>query len=52
MYGHKEHGELGVVQLPSPTAMPIVLALGVALMLTGLVTNFFNPDCRGGSPNH
>ncbi len=41
MYGHKEHGELGVVQLPSPTAMPIVLALGIALMLTGLVTNFF-----------
>jgi hypothetical protein len=41
MYGHKEHGELGVVQLPSPTAMPIVLALGMAFMLTGLVTNFF-----------
>ena len=36
-----EHRELDVVDLPSPTAMPMVLALGIALLLTGLVTNIF-----------
>ena len=37
----KEHGELDVVDLPSPTAMPIVLALGISLIVTALVTNFY-----------
>ena len=37
----REHGELDVVDLPSPTAMPLVLALGISLLLTGLVTNVF-----------
>jgi hypothetical protein len=36
---NKEHGQLDTVQLPSPTAMPMVLALGIALILTGMVTN-------------
>lgn len=30
-----------VLQLPSPTAWPLVLALGVALILTGMVTSGF-----------
>src|SRR5450432_1335374 len=37
--GHGEHGEGGVVYLPSPTAWPMVLALGVALLLAGMVTS-------------
>ena len=36
-----EHSETGVVRLPSPTAWPMVLALGLALMCTALVTNVF-----------
>ena len=32
---NQEHG----LHLPSPTAWPIVLALGVALLLTGMVTS-------------
>ncbi len=32
---NQEHG----LQLPSPTAWPVVLALGVALLLTGMVTS-------------
>ena len=43
-----EHGfnpndasQVNVVQLPSPTAWPIVMALGIALLATGLVTNLF-----------
>jgi len=34
-----EHSVAGTVRLPSPTAWPMVLALGLALMCTGLVTN-------------
>jgi len=34
-----EHIEIGVVQLPSPTAWPMILALGLALICAGLVTN-------------
>jgi len=30
----------GAVQLPAPTAWPMVLALGIALMLTGMVTHW------------
>jgi hypothetical protein len=36
-----EHGELDVVSLPSPTATPMVLALGIALIVTALVTNVY-----------
>jgi hypothetical protein len=32
---HEEHG----IQLPSPTAWPMVLALGISLLLTGMVTS-------------
>ncbi len=39
MQDHLEQSESGRVQLPAPTAWPMVLALGVALLLTGLVTN-------------
>jgi hypothetical protein len=35
------HPELqGTVQLPAPTAWPMVLALGISLMLTGMVTHW------------
>jgi hypothetical protein len=30
----------GTIQLPAPTAWPMVLALGIALMLTGMVTHW------------
>src|ERR1700754_969958 len=30
----------GTVQLPAPTAWPMVLALGIALMLAGMVTHW------------
>jgi len=32
---HKEHG----IQLPSPTAWPVVLALGIVLVMSGMVTS-------------
>jgi hypothetical protein len=32
---HEEHG----IQLPSPTAWPVVLALGIALVMSGMVTS-------------
>jgi hypothetical protein len=32
---HEEHG----LQLPSPTAWPVVLALGIALVMSGMVTS-------------
>src|ERR1035437_2524904 len=31
---------IGAVSLPAPTAWPIVLALGIALMLAGMVTHW------------
>jgi hypothetical protein len=34
-HSHQEHG----IQLPSPTAWPVVLALGIALVLAGMVTS-------------
>ncbi len=41
MEDHQEHPEVAdqVVQLPSPTAWPLVLALGLTFGLAGLVTN-------------
>ena len=36
-----EHGELDVVDLPSPTVTPFVFALGIALIVTALVTNIY-----------
>ena len=36
--GHTER--TGSVQLPAPTAWPMVLGLGIALMLTGMVTHW------------
>jgi len=38
---HHGGSQDGVIQLPAPTAWPIVMALGVALLFTGLVTNLF-----------
>jgi len=39
MERHTEHSHIDAVELPAPTAMPIVMALGISLILTGLVTN-------------
>lgn len=36
--GHR--AMIGAVQLPAPTAWPMVLALGIALMLAGMVTHW------------
>jgi len=36
-----EHGEFDVVDLPSPTVTPMVLALGITLIVTALVTNVY-----------
>lgn len=36
---HKSESGLNAVHLPAPTAWPMVLALGVALIVTGLVTS-------------
>ena len=41
MHNDQEHGGVDTVHLPSPTAWPMVLALGIALLCTGLVTNIF-----------
>ena len=41
MHNDQEHGGVDTVHLPSPTAWPVVLALGIALLCTGLVTNIF-----------
>jgi hypothetical protein len=36
-----DHGQpTGTIQLPAPTAWPMVLALGISLMLTGMVTHW------------
>jgi len=37
-HGHG-HTEDGVIQLPAPTIFPMVLALGISLICTGMVTN-------------
>ena len=34
-HSHQEHG----IQLPSPTAWPVVLALGIVLVMSGMVTS-------------
>jgi hypothetical protein len=39
MFEEKGHSHVGFVALPAPTAMPLILAVGIALILTGLVTN-------------
>jgi hypothetical protein len=40
-HGHEDHTPLlGAVQLPAPTVWPMVLALGISLMLTGMVTHW------------
>ena len=38
-----EHGQerAGVVVLPTPTAWPLVLSLGITLLLAGLLTHWF-----------
>ncbi|MBN9617945.1 MAG: hypothetical protein BGO25_08890 [Acidobacteriales bacterium 59-55] len=38
-----EHGQehMGTVILPTPTAWPLVLSLGITLLLAGLLTNWF-----------
>ncbi|CAN5508567.1 hypothetical protein BH10ACI4_BH10ACI4_10810 [soil metagenome] len=41
MHVEQKHSRVEVVQLPSPTAWPLVLSLGIALLCTGLVTNLF-----------
>ncbi|MEO8736215.1 MAG: hypothetical protein ABI380_06710 [Edaphobacter sp.] len=39
----QEHGQdrMGVVELPTPTAWPLVLSLGITLLLAGLLTHWF-----------
>ena len=39
MHSDQEHTETDVIQLPSPTVFPMVLALGIALICTGMVTS-------------
>ena len=45
-YGHGSHGETGhgvregLIELPAPTAWPIVLALGITLLFTGMLTHW------------
>lgn len=39
MQDEHENSDPHAVQLPQPTAWPLVLALGVALIMTGMVTN-------------
>jgi hypothetical protein len=39
--GEVQTGEVNVIELPSPTPWPMVLALGIALLLTGMVTSGF-----------
>jgi hypothetical protein len=38
--GHDHSVPTGTVQLPAPTAWPMVLALGISLALTGMVTHW------------
>jgi hypothetical protein len=38
--GHDPLQPTGTIQLPAPTAWPMVLALGIALMLAGMVTHW------------
>jgi hypothetical protein len=38
--GHDHTVPTGTVQLPSPTAWPMVLALGISLLLAGMVTHW------------
>lgn len=40
MSEHQEHSETGIIQLPAPTAWPLILAVGLTLAAAGLVTNF------------
>lgn len=35
----REHADVDIVHLPSPTAWPMVLALGISLICAGMVTN-------------
>jgi hypothetical protein len=39
MHDDHQHSDSSVIQLPRPTAWPMVLALGVSLMAAGLVTS-------------
>jgi len=39
MHSDHEYGDTDVIQLPLPTAWPMVLALGISLILTGFVTH-------------
>ncbi|HEY1903746.1 MAG TPA: hypothetical protein VGG56_15030 [Terracidiphilus sp.] len=39
MQNEQANGKSGAIQLPSPTVWPMVFALGVALLLAGMVTN-------------
>jgi hypothetical protein len=38
--GHDHSVPTGAVQLPAPTAWPMVLSLGISLLLTGMVTHW------------
>src|SRR3979411_2717910 len=38
--GHDHSQPTGTIQLPAPTAWPMVLALGISLMLAGMVTHW------------
>src|SRR6267154_6260653 len=37
---HDHSQPTGTIQLPAPTAWPMVLALGISLMLAGMVTHW------------
>jgi hypothetical protein len=39
MQEDEQNSDAQVIQLPAPTAWPMVLALGIALLFTGMVTN-------------
>jgi hypothetical protein len=39
MHSGEQHGESNAIRLPSPTAWPMVLALGISLVIAGMVTN-------------
>ena len=40
MHDQHPNTDPAAIQLPRPTAWPLVLALGVSLILAGMVTNF------------
>ncbi len=48
MQDHDSNSDPGAIQLPRPTAWPVVLALGISLMMAGLVTKHRHRRPRPG----